>query len=134
MKRVHGPTGVIATSHVVQENKLKQKSAFERGISDVALIGKERILGNNSAIHMHAVSTIYRLYIFTFDQSASWSEWSDESPCSVSCGGASQTQRRICVYNGGTSSKCSGSDERTMQCNSQPCREYQNLRFINDRN
>ena len=56
--------------------------------------------------------------------SASWSQWTDETPCSASCGGAIQTQRRICNYNGGTSTECPGLSTKTIQCNSQACREY----------
>ena len=56
--------------------------------------------------------------------SASWSQWTDESPCSVSCGGASQTHKRVCEYNGGTSTECPGLDTKIIQCNSQACREY----------
>jgi hypothetical protein len=52
-----------------------------------------------------------------------WSEWVNSTTCTVTCGGGSLTQTRTCTNptpaNGGLG--CAGSNEQTVDCNTQPC-------------
>ena len=56
-----------------------------------------------------------------------WAQWSDWSPCSVACGGGTQTQTRTCSdpapANGGQ--QCEGEDVKTRECNTN-CSEGNN--------
>jgi hypothetical protein len=45
-----------------------------------------------------------------------WSQWSDYSECSQTCGTGRKTRSRIC--NGGL---CSGNSQQTVHCNIQEC-------------
>ncbi len=55
-----------------------------------------------------------------------WTDWSEWTECSVSCGGGSKTKIRECIFQDGTlapeSSACQeGSRNETEDCNNEPC-------------
>ncbi len=54
-----------------------------------------------------------------------WSDWSQWSSCSLSCGGGNQTQIRTCTKpepaNGGQNCSLTNIDTAVQTCNNQPC-------------
>lgn len=59
------------------------------------------------------------------DLDGNWTDWSQWSPCSLTCGGGNQTQRRSCnnpaPANGGNNCSATDTETETQTCNSQPC-------------
>ena len=58
-----------------------------------------------------------------FSVDGNWSGWKQWGPCTKSCGRGSQTSTRTCTNppptNGGE--ECRGVNERSRDCNTQPC-------------
>uniref|UniRef100_UPI00193A61B8 uncharacterized protein LOC120335429 n=1 Tax=Styela clava TaxID=7725 RepID=UPI00193A61B8 len=50
-----------------------------------------------------------------------WSEWSQYSSCSVTCGGGSRVKARVCVYGKAGSAGCIGVEEEDELCNLEDC-------------
>lgn len=72
-----------------------------------------------------------------FSVDGKWSGWKPWGPCTKSCGGGSQTSSRTCTNppptNGGE--ECRGENERSRDCNTQPCPGKLNVSFYGlDRN
>ncbi|KAK2706695.1 hypothetical protein QYM36_014662 [Artemia franciscana] len=52
-----------------------------------------------------------------------WSEWSEPSECSRTCGGGVSIQTRQCLQNSENSDSCSGPSRKFFSCNVQDCPE-----------
>ena len=53
-----------------------------------------------------------------------WSEWSNWTPCTQSCGGGQKTRQRDCLLNyqrGSNDFGCVGDSDETVSCNEQKC-------------
>ena len=57
----------------------------------------------------------------TLEGIAGWSNWSAFSACSVTCGGGTKFQTRVCLD---SSLGCAGSDTNTISCNPQACDSF----------
>ena len=66
-----------------------------------------------------------------FSVDGNWSGWKPWGPCTKSCSGGSQTSSRTCTNppptNGGE--ECRGENERSRDCNTQPCPGKSSVRF-----
>ena len=73
-----------------------------------------------------------KLNTFFFSVDGKWSGWKAWGTCTKSCGGGLQTSSRTCTNppptNGGE--ECGGENERSRDCNPQPCPSKLNDRFI----
>ena len=49
-----------------------------------------------------------------------WSDWSNPSPCSASCGGGESTRKRWCK-NGKSKADCAGTSEEVTACAETDC-------------
>ena len=72
-----------------------------------------------------------KLKTFFFSVDGNWSGWKPWGPCTKSCSGGSQTSSRTCTNppptNGGE--ECRGENERSRDCNTQPCPGKSSVRF-----
>lgn len=68
------------------------------------------------------------------DVNGNWTAWLPWSPCSLTCGGGSQSRKRTCTnpLPQGSGRACLGKDQESRACSEHPCnpREYQCLFFI----
>ena len=50
-----------------------------------------------------------------------WGEWNEDSECSKSCGGGTQTRSRSKIVVEKYGGKCDGASNQTISCNKEDC-------------